>query len=136
MSMKRCAACGEFFKSRPQTPDQRFCAKAECQRERRRLAKLILRHEGSDAATRLVRTWAGVEPGDRGARREGRSGAAERKRTGRRSQACASIPSGRYLLTPVTPTGAAGGASCLVEILVLSGSAGDGVSVLGTRETS
>lgn len=136
MSMKRCAACGEFFKARPQTPDQRYCAKAECQRERRRLAKLNLRHEGSDAATRLARAWAGVEPGDQTSRRESRSGAAERKRTGRRSQACASLPSGRYLLTPLTPNGAVGGASCLVEILVLPGLADDGVSVLGTRETS
>jgi hypothetical protein len=37
---KKCIACGQYFKPWPQTPDQTYCSKAECQRERRRRAKL------------------------------------------------------------------------------------------------
>ncbi|ATI26044.1 Hypothetical Protein RRSL_01204 [Ralstonia solanacearum UW551] len=33
---RRCAACGTLFLPRPQTPGQRYCSAAECQRQRRR----------------------------------------------------------------------------------------------------
>ncbi len=36
MGTKRCAACGERFSPRRNVPDQRYCAKRACQRERRR----------------------------------------------------------------------------------------------------
>lgn len=32
----RCAACNKLFKTRSQCPRQAYCARAECQRERRR----------------------------------------------------------------------------------------------------
>jgi hypothetical protein len=36
MDRIRCAACGELFTPRSNVPDQRFCSKPECRRERRR----------------------------------------------------------------------------------------------------
>ena len=36
MCRKRCAACGDLFAPRRNVPDQKFCSKPECQRERRR----------------------------------------------------------------------------------------------------
>ncbi len=39
MTTKKCIACGQYCKPWPQTPDQTYCSKTECQRERRRRAK-------------------------------------------------------------------------------------------------
>lgn len=39
MTKRKCLACGEYFKPWPQTPDQSYCSKAGCQRERRRRTK-------------------------------------------------------------------------------------------------
>ena len=36
MDRTRCAACGELFTPRRNVPDQKYCSKRECQRERRR----------------------------------------------------------------------------------------------------
>ena len=36
MEQRRCAACRELFHPRPQSPGQKFCAAAQCQRERKR----------------------------------------------------------------------------------------------------
>ncbi len=36
MCRKRCAACNSLFPPRRNVPDQAFCSKPECQRERRR----------------------------------------------------------------------------------------------------
>jgi len=36
MCQKQCAACDDLFTPRPNVPDQSFCSKPECQRERRR----------------------------------------------------------------------------------------------------
>jgi hypothetical protein len=36
MHSMRCAACGLQFRPRPQVPQQKYCASAVCQRERRR----------------------------------------------------------------------------------------------------
>ena|GEM_PF-5663431 len=33
---RKCKACGGHFSPRPQNPDQQFCSKPECQRERKR----------------------------------------------------------------------------------------------------
>jgi len=37
MGIKRCLACGDMFRSRPQVPDQSYCSRAECQRARRKV---------------------------------------------------------------------------------------------------
>ncbi len=36
MEQRRCVACRELFHPRPQSPEQTFCAAAQCQRERKR----------------------------------------------------------------------------------------------------
>ena len=36
MKQRRCVACRELFHPRPQSPEQKFCAAAQCQRERKR----------------------------------------------------------------------------------------------------
>ena len=36
MEQRRCAACRKLFHPRPQSPEQKFCAAAQCQRERKR----------------------------------------------------------------------------------------------------
>ena len=36
MEFRRCQACQELFRPRPQVAEQRFCSAAACQRERRR----------------------------------------------------------------------------------------------------
>lgn len=36
MCQRRCAACDDLFTPRPNIPNQGFCSKQECQRERRR----------------------------------------------------------------------------------------------------
>jgi hypothetical protein len=36
MQSRRCVACGQTFRPRPQAPQQCYCANASCQRERRR----------------------------------------------------------------------------------------------------
>ena len=36
MEQRRCAGCHKLFHPRPQSPDQKFCSAAECQRERKR----------------------------------------------------------------------------------------------------
>lgn len=36
MDLTKCASCGTRFLPRPQSPEQRFCSKTDCQRERRR----------------------------------------------------------------------------------------------------
>ncbi len=36
MEWRRCAACEQAFRPRSQVPQQQFCGKAACQRERRR----------------------------------------------------------------------------------------------------
>ena len=36
MDRTRCAACGELFTPRRNVPNQKYCSKPECQRERRR----------------------------------------------------------------------------------------------------
>jgi hypothetical protein len=61
----RCAACNELFKARSQSPRQAYCAKPECQRERRRrwqrakrLADPDYRYNQRDAQ----RAWARRNP--------------------------------------------------------------------------
>lgn len=48
MQNRRCAACGETFRPRSQVPDQCYCAKSSCQRERRRRWQQAKRHRDGD----------------------------------------------------------------------------------------
>ena len=48
MGIKRCLACGDAFRSRPQVPDQSYCSTAECQRERRKVWQRERRRSDND----------------------------------------------------------------------------------------
>ena len=48
MKTKRCAACHKHFHPRPQSPEQKFCSAAECQRERKRRWQKARRAADSD----------------------------------------------------------------------------------------
>lgn len=136
MSRRQCAACGQYFTTRPQSPDQRFCSKPECQQERRRLTRLSHKQADPAAAAELARAWAGLHPDYWKRSREDHPGTIERNRAQQKRRnpkrhadtaaAADVLPSGRYLLTPVDVMGDCKGNAYLVEILVLPGLAGDG----------
>ena len=48
MECRRCAACDQAFRPRAQSPDQRYCGLAACQRERRRRWQRSKRHSDAD----------------------------------------------------------------------------------------
>ena len=48
MEKRRCAACRKLFHPRPQSPGQKFCAAAKCQRERKRRWQKARRAADSD----------------------------------------------------------------------------------------
>lgn len=48
MESRRCAACGQAFRPRPQVPRQCYCAAPACQRERRRRWQLAKRKSDPD----------------------------------------------------------------------------------------
>lgn len=136
MSRRQCAACGRYFTTRPQSPDQKFCSKPACQRERRRLTKLSHKQADPAAAAELARAWAGLHPDYWKRYREDHPGSIEGKRAQRKQRnrkrsagtgaADGVLPSGRYLLTPLDVMGDCNGNAYLVEILVLPGLADDG----------
>jgi len=45
---KRCKACGQDFRPRPQVPKQTYCSTPECQRERRRITQQMKRRDDPD----------------------------------------------------------------------------------------
>lgn len=55
MQSRRCAACGQAFWPRPQVPQQCYCAKAPCQRERRRRWQQAKRESDPDYHDNQVR---------------------------------------------------------------------------------
>ena len=57
---RQCDGCGQLFWPRPQVPDQRYCGRAVCQRERRRRWQQAKRRNDSDYRendTRGQRAW-------------------------------------------------------------------------------
>ncbi len=61
MAQKRCRHCREFFEVRPQSAKlQRYCSKAECQRERqrRKYQHWIAQPENAAAHREALKTWA------------------------------------------------------------------------------
>lgn len=48
MSIKRCLACAEPFKADARVPNQSYCARQQCQRERKRLWQARKRREDVD----------------------------------------------------------------------------------------
>lgn len=65
MESKRCAACGESFRPRPQVPQQCFCAAPACQRERRRRWQQAKRQSDPDYRdnqARAQQAWSERHP--------------------------------------------------------------------------
>jgi hypothetical protein len=130
MPTKKCAACSQFFKTWPQTPQQKFCSKPECQRERRRLNKQSHREVNPEAHAKESRVWATMNPDYWKNYRAGHPAYVERNRKQqkqrnqlRRQEEIPNIEAmspGRYLLTPLDGKRIAKRASWVVEITVLS----------------
>jgi len=62
---RKCKACGGHFSPRPQNPDQQFCSKPECQRERKRRWQQHKRATDADYRdnqARARRRWAQTHP--------------------------------------------------------------------------
>ncbi len=148
MEKRRCAACRKLFHPRPQSPGQKFCSAAECQRERKRRWQEARRAADSDYRENDVqanRQWRRRHPGYwREYRRRhpqslirNREKQRERDRS-RRLQAPQPFPTprlanenasnlqspfetGTYRMIPVTGGDLANENACLVKIALLSG---------------
>lgn len=61
----RCQCCGKVFKPRPQTPNQRYCGRPQCQRERKRVWQKEKRGKDPDYRDnqrRAQQRWAAHHP--------------------------------------------------------------------------
>jgi hypothetical protein len=66
MEKRRCAGCRKLFRLRPQTPGQKFCAAAACQRERKRRwqkARRAVDPDYRDNDVQANRQWRRQHPG-------------------------------------------------------------------------
>lgn len=138
MQSRRCAACGQVFRPRPQTAGQRYCGDAPCQRERRRCwqqAKRVSDADYRDNEMRAERAWRKRHPEYWREYRRAHPEYTERnrmqqqRRDGRRERRLANmdastpvspVASGTYRLTPVAPSRLANMDACTVEITLVS----------------
>lgn len=116
MPSRKCLACGQYFKPCPQTREQRYCSKTECQRERRRRTKEKQRQSDSELS-RLPPTLA--PENTHFAHCPICSKQPETINNGQ-------LPPGRYLLTRLDSDGTATGNAWLAEIRILSTFPDDG----------
>jgi hypothetical protein len=139
MESKPCRACGEPFRPRPQRPDQCFCARPACQRERKRRWQQERRQRDPDyrendaRGGRLWRQrhrdyWRAYRQANPDYRERNRAQQLERDR-GRATRVLANgdvstrdppVRSGTYVLSPVVPGNLANGDVWTVEIRVVS----------------
>ncbi len=147
MEQRRCAGCHKFFHPRPQSPDQKFCSAAECQRERKRRWQKARRAADADYRDNDVqanRHWRSRHPGYWQAYRRihpqyvttNRQQQRERDRRLRRhpvapaprpdlanedaSSLAHPLETGTYRMIPVTGGDLANEDACLVKIALLS----------------
>lgn len=131
MTTRKCLACGQYFKPWPQTPDQGYCSKHECQRERRRRTKQKERQANSKAGDFRERGGVAGNPGYWKAYRANNPDYVERNRRQQTQRnhrqlrladttESRPLPPGRYLLTRLDGDGIAKGDVWVVEIRVLS----------------
>ncbi len=148
MEQRRCAGCHKLFHPRPQSPDQKFCSAAECQRERKRRWQKARRAADADYRDNDVqanRQWRSRHPGYwRAYRRKhpqyvitNRHRQHERDRAAQRivppaaprpdlanedvSEAFMPLEAGTYRMIPVTGDDLANEYAWMVKIAVLSG---------------
>ncbi len=139
MACKRCRSCGEMFLPRPQVPEQCYCGKIVCQRERKRCWQRDKRAADPDYRlnqARAQQAWAARHPDYWRAYRGAHPEYAERNRVRQRQRyrdgrtprvakmdACVgklAIESGTYRLSPVSTGGVAKMDAWTVEITLLS----------------
>ena len=136
---RKCKACGGHFSPRPQNPDQQFCSKRECQRERKRRWQQHKRTTDADYRENQAhagKRWAQAHPDYwRRYRRDhpeytARNRALQRERDRRRRAGLAkmdasggksAIRSGSYWLVPETDQASslAKMDACRVQLTVL-----------------
>ena len=148
MEQRRCAGCHKLFHPRPQSPGQKFCSAAECQRERKRRwqkARRAADPDYRDNDVQASRQWRNRHPGYwREYRRKhpqslirNRQKQRERDRSRRleptlpaptphlanedASSLSPPLETGTYRMIPVTGGDLANEDACLVKIAVLSG---------------
>jgi len=147
MQHRRCTGCHKLFHPRPQSPAQRFCSAAECQRERKRRWQKARRASDPDYRDNDVqanRDWRARRPGYWRAYRRthlqsvirNREKQRERDRAKRvqppwppptpalANEDASSLPypleTGTYRMIPVTGGDLANVDACLVKIALLS----------------
>lgn len=125
MTKRKCLACGEYFKPWPQTPDQSYCSKPECQRERRRRAKQKERSSNPVAST----NHSGRSTNSQNCAKRNRP--QQKQRTPHLRLAATTIhypplPPGLYLLTRLDGDRIAKGNEWIAEIRILSAFSRDG----------
>ena len=65
MGLKRCLACADVFEASPRVPQQTYCPRQECQRERRRLWQKQKRQNDADYKAnqrQCQRRWREAHP--------------------------------------------------------------------------
>jgi len=139
MECRRCASCGEPFRPRAQVPQQRYCSKTSCQRERRRRWHQDKLRSDEDYRANQVQAqqaWAGRNGDYWREYRAGHPDYTERNRLeqrrrdrGRRATHLAkmdastplhAVPSGTYRLLPETGGDLAKMDAWTVKITVIS----------------
>lgn len=140
MNSKLCAACGQLFMPRPQTPTQTFCPAHDCQRERRRRwqrAKLHHDPDYHDNQIRAQQAWNQRNPDYWRQYRNTHPTYVERNREMQRERnrrqkdqpiakmyasapaSASRLPSGVYCLMPLKDPGIAKMGGWIVEITML-----------------
>jgi len=138
MEKKLCKACGQLFLPRLQSPNQQYCSKRECQRERRRRWQVNKRRvdpDYRDNDARNSRDWAATHPDYWKKYRESNPDYADRNRNlqqvrnqkqrvskianGDATPHLRPLASGRYRMVQITEAGIVIGDALLVEIAIV-----------------
>ena len=145
MDSRRCMACGELFRPRGQSPQQRYCSAVTCQRERRRRWQRDKRRADPDYRENQARAqqrWREQHPAYWREYRRRHPEYTERNRNAQRArnrrrrdrsvtftpiakmdawQAISPVPCGTYLLRAVDASGIAKMDAWTVQIALVSG---------------
>ncbi len=133
MTSRKCLACGQFFKPRPQTREQTYCSNPDCQRERRRrskqqqrLASASLNSVGAKRKSEYWRKYREQHPGYVERNRVQQQYRNRRNLHRSKTNEIARLPPGRYLITRLDGDIIAKGHAWLAEIRILSAFPEDG----------
>lgn len=140
MAERRCLCCGLRFRPHAQTPEQRYCGEASCQRERRRRWRRAKRQSDADYRDnqrRAQQAWAAKHSEYWSRWRDRHPAYCEQNRRQQRlrnqrrhaaaviaksdaSPADLRVPSGTYRLVPAAGGGIAKSDAWTVEIAVIT----------------